>query len=354
MSRTTSTRLPALGGTLLAFASALAFGLATPLVQRLGKDAGPAVTAMLLYAGAAVFGWGSRSSTEAKVTRAHGGRLLMVAVSGAFVAPLLLAWGLSRTSGTAASLMLNLEALFTVALAKVLYREHVGLRVALAALLLALAGAVLVVERASSGAMLSSASALGLAAVAAASLAWAFDNAMSKPLSALDPAAVVFGKGALGALLSLGLALLGGEAFPRPIDMVGLVVVGATGYGASLRLYLRAQRAIGAGRTASVFASGPFWGAGLAALLGEPATPLMLVAAILMGLAIVLHLTEKHSHRHIHETVEHEHAHRHDDGHHDHSHETMPEGEHTHMHRHERTVHDHPHAPDLHHDHEHS
>ncbi len=347
----TMSEKPALRGTLIALVSALAFGLTTPLVQRLGREAGSFVTAFLLYAGASLVGVVTRSKKEARVGRPHLPRLFAVAFFGAGVAPVLLAWGLAKTSGTAASLMLTSEAVFTIALARVLYAEHIGRRVALAALILLAGGVLLVVDRASS--TTSIASALGLVAIAGATFAWALDNALAKPLAALDPAAVVAGKGAIGALLSLSAALVLRERWPALGASIGLALVGATGYGLSLRLYLRAQRELGAGRTASVFASGPFWGAALAWALGEPAGVLTLAGAMAMIVGLALHLTEKHGHEHVHDAIEHEHAHRHDDGHHDHVHDPMPEGEHTHRHRHERLVHDHPHVPDLHHEHEH-
>ncbi len=355
MSRGTSppTNAPALRGTLLALASALAFGLTTPLLQRLGRGVGSFATAMLLYGGAAVVGLLSRSSKEAALRLAHARRLVVVSVLGAVLAPSLLAWGLARASGTAASLMLNLEALFTVALARILYREHVGPRVAAAALVLLVGGVLLVVDARAAPSGTSTLPVIGLAAVLGASLAWAFDNALAKPLSAHDPAAVVAWKGAIGAALSFVLALAMDEPWPEPAAALGLLAVGATGYGGSLRLYLRAQREIGAGRTASVFASGPFWGAALAWCLGEPGGVLTVVSAGAMMVGLALHLTEKHGHTHVHEPLEHEHAHRHDDGHHDHVHDPMPEGEHTHVHGHGRFEHDHPHAPDLHHDHSH-
>jgi drug/metabolite transporter (DMT)-like permease len=346
-----STARPALRGTLLALVSAVAFGVTTPLVQRLGKGVGSFATAALLYAGAAMVGVATRSRGESGVKRVHLTRVVAVAVLGAGVAPVLLAWGLARTSGTAASLMLNLEAVFTIVLARILWGEHVGRRVAIAAALLASGGALLVVDR--SGDAAASASAIGLVAIAGASLAWAFDNALAKPLAALDPAAVVAHKGAIGAALSLAAALVLRDAWPTPLHALGLAVVGATGYGASLRLYLRAQRELGAGRTASVFASAPFCGAALAAALGEPAGAFTLAGGAAMVVGLVLHMTEHHEHEHIHHAVEHEHAHRHDDGHHDHAHDPMPEGEHTHVHRHDRVVHAHAHVPDMHHEHEH-
>ncbi len=280
-------------------------------------------------------------------------RIVAIAVLGAGLAPAALAWGLARTSGTAASLMLNLEAVFTLVLARLFYAEHVGRRVAVAAALLVAGGALLVLDRGGGGQGSGASHAIGLAAVALAAFGWAMDNALAKPLSELDPAAIVAAKGALGAMLSSCAALALGEAWPTVLPMIGLVVVGATGYGVSLRLYIKAQRALGAGRTASVFASAPFCGALVAWALGEPAGVYAVAAGGVMVLGLVLHMTERHEHEHAHEGIEHEHAHRHDDGHHEHVHEAMPEGEHTHGHRHERTVHRHAHVPDLHHGHAH-
>jgi drug/metabolite transporter (DMT)-like permease len=342
---------PALRGTIIALLSALAFGLTTPLVQRLSRGTGAFATAALLYAGAAMVGIATRSKAEAPLRKEHAPRVALLAFFGALLAPAALAWGLARTSGTAASLMLNLEGVFTLALARAFHHEHVGRRVALAAGVMLLGGALLVFDR---SAAIAGTSVIGLGAIAIASLGWSIDNTLAKPLAALDPSAVVAAKAALGAVLSTTAALVIGEPWPSLIACAGLAAVGATGYGLSLRLYLRAQRELGAGRTGSVFASAPFWGAALAWALGEHASALTFVAAVLMIAGLVLHLTEHHSHAHVHEPLEHEHPHTHDDGHHDHSHDPMPAGAHTHRHTHGRVVHDHPHVPDQHHEHGHS
>jgi hypothetical protein len=132
------------------------------------------------------------------------------------------------------------------------------------------------------------------------------------------------------------------------------MLCGFTGYGYSLRLYLRAQRTIGAGRTGAIFSIAPFVGAAAAWALGDrPSGPNTLVAALLFATAIYLHLTEQHGHVHTHDAVEHQHAHRHDDGHHDHEHDPPADGEHSHLHRHAPTTHSHEHGLDLHHRHAH-
>jgi drug/metabolite transporter (DMT)-like permease len=138
-----------------------------------------------------------------------------MALFGAVIGPVALAWGLQRTSGAGASLMLTLEAVFT------------------------------------------------------AVLAWVF-----------------------------------GEPLPSLWQAAALLMVGATGYGLSLRFYLLAQRAFGAARTGSVFAFAPFVGAALAFVLGDRSgSAWMLTGTALMIDGILLHLAERHAHEHDHGRV---------------------------------------------------
>ena len=341
-------------GAVYAVLAAIAFGLATPFIQRFGTGLGPFTTACLLYVGAALGAlpnpWRRHADREPPVRWTHVRRLAAVAFFGAALAPTLFAWGLQRVPATDASLLLNAEAVFTVGLAAIFYREHVGRRVLLAVAFM-FAGGSLAVAGSSSGTATGPAGAL---AIIAAVLCWAMDNTLTRPLADLDPSAVVRRKALLGLLLNCGIALVRQEPFPGTNQVIGLLACGVTGYGLSLRFYLLAQRRIGAGRTGSVFALAPFLGAVAAALMGDRSAGwATLAAGLLFGLGVILHLTEKHRHPHLHQTTTHDHAHRHDDGHHDHAHETCPEGMHSHPHEHAAVAHAHPHGPDLHHEHQH-
>lgn len=343
---------PAATGGLLALLASALFGLSTPFVQFLGRGLGPFTTASLLYAGAAMTGASlvRGSAREARLVCADIPRLLMVAFFGAVVGPVALAWGLQRASGAGASLMLTLEALFTALLAWLLYRETMDRRVWSAMLLLLAGGSLLALDQASAG----TAQFAGLLAVLAATVAWGADNTASRALADRDPGQVVLAKSLLGAVATFSLATAAGESLPSLAAGTGLLVVGATGYGLSLRFYLLAQRSFGAARTGSVFACAPFIGAVGALALGDRSGgALMAAAGLLMAAGVFLHLFERHAHEHAHEWLEHEHAHSHDDGHHDHVHDPMPAGSHSHWHVHEPVRHAHPHSPDLHHQHRH-
>lgn len=343
---------PALRGGLLALLAAAMFGLSTPLVQLFGQGLGAFTTAALLYAGAAVVALLMRHppQREAALRRSDFPRIAAMAGFGAVIGPVALAWGLQRTSGSSASLMLTLEALFTAVLAWRLYGETMDKRVAMAMLFLLAGGVALVLEQGLAGDTQLS----GLLAVSLATAAWGVDNTLSRGVADRDPGQVVLAKAGLGATATVGMALLLGEPVPGRVAAAALLAIGATGYGLSLRLYLLAQREFGAGRTGSVFAFAPFMGAlGAFALGHRTGTWMLVLGGVLMLVGMVLHLFESHGHEHDHGALEHEHAHSHDDGHHGHLHETMPSGSHSHAHRHEPLRHVHAHVPDAHHLHPH-
>lgn len=337
-------------GVLVALVAAAAFGVTAPVIAWAGQDLGPLTTAWLLYAGAAIAALCFVVVTrrrDAPLRRGDIPRLVAIGVAGAAIAPTLMAWGLQRAGGFAGALLLNLEAVFTVLLARLIYREHIGGRVALAVTCMAAGGAALVLDTASGGF-----GTLGALAVAGATLAWAADNTWTRPLAERDPWQVVAVKATIGAGLTVAVATLRGEAAPTIRAAAILLVCGATGYGASLRLYLAAQRRLGAARTGSVFAVAPFIGAAIAWAIGNRSAGVGALAAVaLFALGVVLHASERHHHEHKHSALDHDHVHRHDDGHHDHAHDPPFTGEHSHAHHHEPVTHDHDHAPDVHHDH---
>jgi drug/metabolite transporter (DMT)-like permease len=338
---------------LAALAAAALFGAGAPLAKRLLAEVAPTMLAALLYAGAGLMalplaarGWRRR---EAPLRRADAPLLAGVVLFGGVAGPLLLMAGLLRTSASLASLLLNLEAVFTVAVAVVVFREWIGRR-GLVALAVIVAGCALSTVVAGG----STRGWAGPAAVAAACLAWAVDNNLTQRLSLRDPLAVVAVKGLGAAPLALMIARLTGAPWPSPSALVGGLLLGASSYGLSLWLYVRATRALGAARTGMLFAAAPFMGAALAVpIAGDRPSLRLLAAALLTAAGTALLLLERHDHAHTHEPLEHEHLHTHDEHHrHPHHGDEGPEP-HSHAHRHDPLTHAHPHASDAHHRHRH-
>src|SRR5204862_503451 len=89
--------------------------LLRPAPPGAGLCAGPAA-----FAGVALLR-GPRAPAEAPLRLRHPPRLAAVAILGALLAPVALAWGLGRASGVSASLLINLEAVFTLALGAIVH-----------------------------------------------------------------------------------------------------------------------------------------------------------------------------------------------------------------------------------------
>jgi drug/metabolite transporter (DMT)-like permease len=338
---------------LLALVAAGLFGASAPVAKRLLADVAPLPLAGLLYLGCGLIAlpfaaraWARR---EAPLRRADLPLLAGVVGCGGIAAPLLLLYGLEQTSAGAASLLLNLEAVFTTVIAVVIFREWIG-RLGLAALLVIVGGCALCTFTVGGATR----SWVGPLAVAGACLMWAVDNNLTQRLSLRDPLAVVAVKGLTAGPISLGLAAATRAPWPRLTPALLAMGLGALAYGVSLLLYVRASRGLGAARTGMLFAAAPFVGAALAVPIAGDAPSLRLGgAALLIGAGVALLLSERHDHVHAHETLDHEHLHTHDEHHqHEHRGDEGPEP-HSHPHHHEPITHAHAHASDVHHRHRH-
>jgi drug/metabolite transporter (DMT)-like permease len=342
----------------LALLSAALFGLSTPLAKLLVGDLGPWLLAGLLYFGAGlgltaflavrtIFG---ATSTEAPLTRTDIPWLAGVVLFGGVLGPVLLLQGLARTDAASASLLLNLEPVFTLGLAWMVFHEHVDRRLFLGAVAI-IAGSLLLSWQGDFGM-----AGWGAILIAGACLSWGIDNNLTRKISASDPVVITAIKGLVAGSVNTAIALWIGTSLPSIPVLASALGLGFACYGLSLVLFIIALRHLGAARTGAYYGTAPFIGAIAATVfLGDPVTPTLLLAGLLMAIGAWFHLAERHSHDHVHEPMEHDHRHVHDE-HHQHEHEPGdPPGEpHAHPHRHGRLKHAHAHWPDLHHRHRHS
>ena len=326
-----------------ALLSAALFGASTPLAKLLVGSVAPLALAGILYLGSGIglAGWLAmrKARTSPNLSARDLPWLAGAIAAGGIVGPALLMYGLARTDAASASLLLNLEAVFTAAMAWIVFRENVDRRVFVGMLAIIAGGVVLSWEQ-----MPKASGAFG-----------PLDNNLTRRVSDGDAVVIAAVKGLVAGAANLALALALGAYLPAPGAMAMAGIVGLLGYGISLVLFIMALRDLGAARTGAYFSVAPFFGALLALLLpGTQTGPAFWAAAALMALGVWLHLTERHEHEHVHEATTHAHEHTHD-AHHHHEHAPGLEGRepHSHVHRHGPLRHRHPHYPDLHHRHEH-
>jgi drug/metabolite transporter (DMT)-like permease len=339
---------------LFALAAAALFGASTPCAKLLLDQTHPVLMAGLLYAGSGIGLSLLRllrgATAEAPLTHRDAPWLGGAIFFGGILGPVLLMAGLRATPGSTASLLLNLEGVFTALLAWFVFRENFDRRIAVGMLLI-VAGGIALSWSPDATVQLP----FGAFAIGGACLCWGIDNNLTQKVSGGDPLQVAAIKGAVSGCVNLLSAALIGARWPTlPVISLALVV-GFLGYGVSLSLFVVALRHVGTARTGAYFSVAPFIGAAVSLpLLAEPVGPALLVAALLMAAGVWLHVTERHEHEHAHEPIAHSHRHVHDDHHqHVHSPGDSAEASHTHPHVHERMAHGHPHYPDLHHRHGH-
>jgi drug/metabolite transporter (DMT)-like permease len=312
---------------LYALLAAALFGASTPFAKVLLGDISPVLLAGLLYLGSGI-GLSvarlvrDRSWRPAGLARGEWPWLLGAIFFGGVLGPVALMMGLMHTSGAAASLLLNLEAVLTAVIAWV---------------------------------AINSSSWVGPALVSVACLCWAIDNNLTRKVSASDAFFIASSKGVIAGSVNCLLAFSLGATLPAVGLTLSTMLVGFLGYGISLVLFVLALRGLGTARTGAYFSTAPFIGALVAILVfGESPALAFWLASALMGLGVWLHLTESHAHHHVHEPMEHAHQHTHDEHHqHEHPPELQGRGAHSHAHQHAALSHKHPHFPDIHHRHPH-
>src|SRR5262245_60920899 len=176
-------------------AGALAFAASVPAGKVLLRDIPPLALSGALYLAAGVF-CSTLLLLESRPTvgtqnRLRGNEwrwLALVVVAGGMLGPLALFQGLRWSSGYVAGLLLNFEAVFTVALGASLSRERVGGR-GLGGIALVIAGALLL--SLPGGAAGGPTRPLGAALVIAACACWAFDNNVTQRISLRDARQIV-------------------------------------------------------------------------------------------------------------------------------------------------------------------
>jgi len=344
-------------GIAYALLGAALFGASTPIAKLLVGDVGPVMLAGLLYAGSgaglglwlAVRGLIWPTAEWPRFAAGDYKWLAGAVISGGVVGPVLLMLALAASSASAASLLLNLEGVFTALLAWFVFRENFDRRLILGMSLIVSGGVVLGWRPGEIG------TSWPALAVAGACLCWALDNNLTRRISAGDSVKIAGIKGLAAGTVNLCVAAAFGAALPASEVAAAAALVGLLGYGVSLALFVVALRQLGTARTGAYFSTAPFIGAGASfALLGEAPDAFFWVAAVLMAAGVVLHLTERHRHPHRHEALTHIHPHTHDE-HHRHEHEFERDGAepHSHTHEHDPLSHSHAHFPDIHHRHGH-
>jgi drug/metabolite transporter (DMT)-like permease len=289
-------------GYVAAVVSAILFGVSSTFNKITLENVNPTVIAGMIYFVAGVFLFAihatplcpriltklDTSETEEKITRKDYITLAFVILCGSIVAPLLLLNGLNQTTAINASLLLNAEALFTIAIAFIFLNERCNKKEYWGILLL-LIGVVFVTTNGALQNLTLTQNIIGNLLIIGACFFWGIDNNLSKHLSKKRDIILVTGlKCLIGGLALIAISFLLGFSFSIPLTSIPyLLFVGAFSIAFSILLFLFALRKIGSMRTGVIFSLSSLFGALLAfVVLREPFTMIQLVAGMVMVLGI--------------------------------------------------------------------
>lgn len=247
----------------LAILAAVLFAISTPAAKLLVGAVDPPLLAGLLYLGSGIgltvyslaFAGHRETHREASLTTVDLPWLLGAIIFGGVIAPLLLINGLSTTSASTTSLLLNFEGLFTALLAWFAFHENFDRRVALGMLAITAGGVVLSAVPAAQSVS------QGLLLIILACLCWSIDNNLTRKISGSDPTQIAAIKGLAAGCVNCSIALSSGAQLPSIPLLLSAITIGFLGYGLSLSMYVRALRELGAARTGAYFSTAPFAGA---------------------------------------------------------------------------------------------
>jgi drug/metabolite transporter (DMT)-like permease len=222
--------------------------------------------------------------------------LLLTSLCGAVIAPTLFFYGLSNTSASDSSILINGEVLFSILLAVVFFNEKLIKR-EIIALILVLVGIVILTTNMQ---FLSSSNSfvefnIGNILIVGSTLFWALDNNISKILSKNIhiPKIIVLKTLIGGSLLFILTITVFGIAEFDAVDIIHmpyLVFAGSMGFGASLFFFLHSLKRIGTIKTILLFSTSSLFGMIFAKIfLNENITIYQIIAVgvILGGLYLI-------------------------------------------------------------------
>ncbi len=326
--------------------SAILFGISPVLCKLIINDFSTFTMSGLLYLGAS-FSTLLTLKTNFNIYKQLNRNIILLILSGGILAPICLLAALKKISAMNVSIWFNLEPVFTILIALLLFKEHLTRKsyVGVIGVFIALAMFTHIDFNIDN--------LLNYMMIILACLFYAIDNNLASVIDSIKPSQLVFLKGFTAAIINLLLGICFFKDMIFGLNSLYFMLIGFFSYGVSLILYIRASQNLGAIRAQLIFATSSIWGLIFSVwIFHEVLNLTQILATLLIMGSLYLILKDMHGHSHWHESMTHTHFHIHTDGHHNHQH-TGIVAFHTHEHSHDALKHSHEHISDIHHRHSH-
>ena len=251
---------------ILALFAAIFYALNIPLSKLLLDGVSPTMLAGLLYLGAGLgigvfFPFSVKKNGKSNLLSKSDTPFIIGMIVLDIAAPILLMFGISRTSGSSAALLNNFEIVATALIALLIFKEKIKPKLWIAIVLVTAASVILTY----SGRDMTFS--YGALFVLGAAVCWGFENNCTRKISNKNVYEIVTVKGLCCGISSIAIAFIVGESLPVWNYLLYALLLGFVAYGLSIFFYIKAQNKLGAAKTSAFYTVNPFIGAILSLII---------------------------------------------------------------------------------------
>jgi drug/metabolite transporter (DMT)-like permease len=243
-----------------AIVAAILFGGVSTIGKPIVSTVDPLLLSAIIYLIAGLFFTPSAARTSSKITRKTFFLIIVSAVSGAAIAPIVFFQGLKMSTAADTALLANGETVFSILFALLIFRERLR-PIGYIAVTLILSGVFLVTTNLDFDSSLFSLN-IGNVLVILATCIWGFDNNICKIIARqLHISKLIQLKALIGGTILIGTVIVLGIPFSiHSEQIIPIILLSVFGFAISLYLYLHSIKRIGVIKASSLLSLSAVFG----------------------------------------------------------------------------------------------
>lgn len=247
-------------GYVSAIVAAVLFGCVSTIGKPILSTVDPLLLSSIIYLTAGLFFTPSATRISSKITKKYFFLIIISAISGAVIAPIVFFQGLKMSTAADTALLANGETVFSILFALLIFRERLR-PVGYIAVTLILIGVFLVTTNFDFYRSIFSLN-VGNVLVISSTILWGFDNNICKIIARQIPISRLIQLKALigGSILVGTVALLGIPFNIKSEQIIPIILLGVFGFAISLFLYLHSIKRIGVIKASSLLSLSAVFG----------------------------------------------------------------------------------------------
>lgn len=247
-------------GYISAIVAAVLFGCVSTIGKPILSTVDPLLLSSIIYLIAGLFFTPSSVRVSSKVTKKYFFLIIISAISGAAIAPIVFFQGLRMSTAADTALLANGETVFSILFALLIFRERLR-PVGYIAVTLILIGVLLVTTNLDFHSSIFSLN-IGNVLVIFSTIIWGFDNNICKIISKqIHISRLIQLKALIGGTILIGTVIVSGIPFNiHSEQIIPIILLGVFGFAISLYLYLHSIKRIGVIKASSLLSLSAVFG----------------------------------------------------------------------------------------------